>query len=188
MKQIAFFAAAVFGALIGSPQVAFANLIGTSVFGNLNFASGVTNFYDPTSGGVPASGYQNSPSNSNSPTVLIVGGNEFANGSPTSFDLDVTSFSDLGFIFQDTVTGAGTGINNSIKLTLVDNAFAGISEISNNFPGLTYGISGDVITVNIPSQTVSHGQVFTASFSVTSVPEPSYFFASGILILGLVGV
>jgi hypothetical protein len=148
-----------------------ANLIGTTVTGSLTFAANPANFYDPATGAVPATGYQNSPSNLNSPTVIIVGGNEF--GHRGSFDQDVTSFSDTGFIFTDTVLGSGTFINNSIGLTFTDTAFRGVSGISSNFSGLTFGIAGDVITVNIPSATVTAGQVFTASFAVTSTPEPS---------------
>jgi len=156
-----------------------ASMIGTTVTGDLNFGSGTTNFYDPANGYVPASGYQNSASSHNSPTVPIVGGNEF--GFNDSLNLDVTSFSATGFTFTDTVET--TGPNNSLTLTFTDTAFsgAGVIELSSTFSGLTYGIVGDVITVNIPGSSVTAGNVMSASFDV--IPEPSSFvlLASGLM-------
>jgi len=89
---------------------------------------------------------------------------------------DVTSFSSTGFTFADTSLSAGANLN--IILTLTDPAFTGVSLISSTFPGLTFAISGDQITVDIPGLNASAGEVFTASFNVTStssVPEPSTY-------------
>jgi hypothetical protein len=165
-----------------------AGLIGTTVTGDLNFAGLSTNSYDPASGAVPATGYQNSASNRDSFIITILGGgNDFGQQGPA--DNDVTSFSNTGFTFTDRVLSGTTGFNASIKLTFTDTSFQGVtpSLLSNDFPGLTYGIVGDVITVNIASNSaVTNGEVLTASFSTT--PEPSSFCLLAIGAAGLVAL
>ena len=124
-------------------------------------------------GFVPA-GFQNSAGAQDSNTVVIVGGNEF--GFSDGINGDVTSFSSTGFTFTQTSIIPGKNIN--IILTMTDPAFTGVSLISSTFPGLTFAISGDQITVDIPDITVSAGEVLTASFNATStpaVPEPSTY-------------
>jgi hypothetical protein len=158
-----------------------ADLIGTTVTGFLGFSGGPTNWYDPASGFVPATGYQNSASNKNSATVQIVGGNEF--GFNDGFNLDVTSFSGSGFTFTDTSVGAQG--NNPITLRFTDTAFSGISEISSTFTGLTYGIVGDVITINIPSFSTTDRSVHSASFSVTPEPDSLILLTTAVLAVGL---
>ena len=161
------------------PASVRADLVGTTVTGSLDFDSDNKNFYMPASGFVPA-GFQNSAGAQNSNTVVIVGGNEF--GFSDGLNTDVTSFSSTGFTFTDTAITAGPNLN--IILTFTDPAFTGVSLISSSFPGLTFAISGDQITVDIPALTVSAGEVFKASFNVAStspVPEPS---ASGLLLIG----
>jgi hypothetical protein len=161
------------------PAPARADLVGTTVTGSLDFDSDNKNFYNPAMGFVPA-GFQNSAGAQNSNTVVIVGGNEF--GFSDGLNTDVTSFTSTGFTFTDTAITAGPNLN--IILTLTDPAFAGVSLISSSFPGLTFAISGDQITVDIPGLDASAGEVFTASFNVTStspVPEPS---AYGLVLIG----
>jgi PEP-CTERM motif len=162
------------------PASARADLVGTTVTGSLDFDADGLNFYNPALGFVPA-GYQNSPGAQNSNTVVIVGGNEFGFTDPGN-NTDVTSFSSTGFTFTDTAITAGLNLN--IILTLTDPAFTGVSLISSTFPGLTFAISGDQITVDIPGLNVSAGEVLTASFNVTStssVPEPSTY---GLMLIG----
>ena len=162
------------------PASARADLVGTTVTGSLDFDADGLNFYNPALGFVPA-GYQNSPGAQNSNTVVIVGGNEFGFTDPGN-NTDVTSFSSTGFTFTDTAITAGLNLN--IILTLTDPAFTGVSLISSTFPGLTFAISGDQITVDIPGLNVSVGEVLTASFNVTStssVPEPSTY---GLMLIG----
>ena len=162
------------------PASARADLVGTTVTGSLDFDADGLNFYNPALGFVPA-GYQNSPGAQNSNTVVIVGGNEFGFTDPGN-NTDVTSFSSTGFTFTDTAITAGPNLN--IILTLTDPAFTGVSLISSTFPGLTFAISGDQITVDIPGLNASAGEVFTASFNVTStssVPEPS---THGLMLIG----
>jgi hypothetical protein len=162
------------------PASARADLVGTTVTGSLDFDADGLNFYNPALGFVPA-GYQNSPGAQNSNIVVIVGGNEFGFTDPGN-NTDVTSFSSTGFTFTDTAITAGLNLN--IILTLTDPAFTGVSLISTTFPGLTFAISGDQITVDIPGLNVSAGEVLTASFNVTStssVPEPSTY---GLMLIG----
>ena len=162
------------------PASARADLVGTTVTGSLDFDADGLNFYNPALGFVPA-GYQNSPGAQNSNTVVIMGGNEFGFTDPGN-NTDVTSFSSTGFTFTDTSLSAGANLN--IILTLTDPAFTGVSLISSTFPGLTFAILGDQITVDIPGLNASAGEVLTASFNVTStssVPEPS---TSGLMLIG----
>jgi hypothetical protein len=162
------------------PGSARADLVGTTVTGSLDFDADGLNFYNPAMGFVPA-GYQNSAGAQDSNTVVIVGGNEF--GFSDGLNRDVISFSSSGFTFTDTSITAGPNLN--IILTMTDPAFTGVSLISSTFPGLTFAISGDQITVDIPGLNASAGEVLTASFDVTSaasVPEPSTY---GLLLIGL---
>jgi hypothetical protein len=155
------------------PASAWADLVGTTVNGSLDFDADGLNFYNPAMGFVPA-GFQNSAGAQNSNTVVIVGGNEF--GFNDGLNTDVTSFSSTGFTFTDTAITAGPNLN--IILTFTDPAFTNVSLISSTFPGLTFAISGDQITIDIPGLDASAGEVFTASFDVTStspVPEPSVY-------------
>ena len=169
------------------PAAARADLVGTTVTGSLDFDADGLNFYNPAMGFVPA-GFQNSAGAQNSNTVVIVGGNEFGFTDPGN-NTDVTSFSSTGFTFTDTSITAGPNLN--IILTLTDPAFTGVSLISSTFPGLTFAISGDQITVDIPGLKASAGEVLTASFNVTStssVPESSThgFMLIGLGFLGLI--
>jgi hypothetical protein len=162
------------------PASARADLVGTTVTGSLDFDSDNKNFYNPALGFVPA-GFQNSAGAQNSNTVVIVGGNEF--GFSDDLNTDVTSFSSTGFTFTDTAITAGPNLKIILKLT--DPAFTGVSLISSTFPSLTFAISGDQITVDIPSLDASAGEVFTASFNVTStspVPEPPLY---GLTLIGV---
>ena len=133
------------------PSSARADLVGTTVTGSLDFDGDRLNFYNPALGFVPA-GFQNSAGAQNSNTVVIVGGNEFGFTDPGN-NTDVTSFTSTGFTFTDTSLSAGANLN--IILTLTDPAFTGVSLISSTFPGLTFAILGDQITVDIPGLNAS---------------------------------
>ena len=143
-----------------------ADLIGTAVTGVNSGVPFIDNFWDPANGLVPSTGFQNSPSNQDSATVVIVGGNEFGqiNGGP-----DV-SFSSTGFTLTENLSHQFVGFGQ-YGITLTDTAFQNVNLIGNTFPGLTYAISGDVISIFIPLTTVPPYD-YSASFSVNS-PEPS---------------
>lgn len=181
MRKLNFLAAAILTVLCMAPMCR-AGLIGTTVSGFITFDGETLNYYNPSNGLVPA-GYQNSAGAQDSPIVIIVGGDEF--GFQDAANVDVTSFSSTGFTFTDT---SESGFSFSINLALKDTAFTGVSLISSTFPGLTYSISGDVIKIHNPQFSVAAGQVYTASFSVSSasgVPEPSSF---ALLLIGTAGL
>lgn len=161
-------------ALCVAPAARGGAILGSTVTGDLNFNGFGTNYYDPANGFVPATGYLNSAANFDSPTVVISSGLPTFGFNDTG-NLDVADFSNgTQLIFTDTVEDSGG--NSSITLTFTDTAFSGITLASNNFSGLTYGIVGDVITINIPgNDSVTAGQVFTGTFNLASVPEPSTF-------------
>jgi hypothetical protein len=155
-----------------------ASLIGTSVTGVLSGVPFIENFWDPANGLVPSTGFQNSSSNQDSATVTIVGGNEFGltNGGP-----DI-SFSSTGFMFTKDLPVQFVAFGG-YQITLTDASFESVDLISNTFTGLTYGISGDVITINTPLINVPPYD-YSASFSVNA-PEPSSW---ALVALGAVGL
>jgi hypothetical protein len=75
------------------------------VTADLGSEGGTVNYYDPANGFVPTTGHQNSADNSDSPTVTIMGGNEF--GYNDSGAQIVTSFSDTGFTFTSSAAVSG---------------------------------------------------------------------------------
>jgi PEP-CTERM motif len=154
------------------PSAWGAAIIGSTVTGDLNFGN-PTNYYDPGNGFVPGSGYLNSSGNQNSPTVVINAGLPTFGFNDTA-NLDVADFSSgTQLVFTDFSFNGGP--NGSITLTFTDTAFTTITLSSNNFPGMTFGIVGDVITINIPGQTTTTGQTYTAAFDLVAAPEPATF-------------
>jgi len=143
-----------------------ADLIGTTVTGVNSGVPFSVNFWDPASGLVPSTGFQNSPSNQDSATVVIVGGNEFGeiDGGP---DL---SFSSTGFTLTENLPDQFVGFGQ-YGITLTDAAFQNVILAGNTFPGLTYAISDDVISIFIPL-TNAPPYDYSASFFVNT-PEPS---------------
>jgi hypothetical protein len=157
------------GSLVGLLFIAplcHADLIGTTVTGVISGVPFSANFWDPVSGDVPGTGFQNSPSNQDSPTVVIVGGNEFGElpGGP-----DV-SFSASGFTLTENLSDQFVAFGQ-FGITFTDAAFQNVNLVGNSFPGLTYAISGDVISISIPLTLVPPYD-YSASFSVNT-PEPS---------------
>ncbi len=119
------------------------------------------NYWDPATGFVPATGFQNSPSDQDSPTVTIVERNEFGEADD-EFDV---SFSPEGFILNADLTDIADQLVafGPYQITLTDTAFQSAMLVNDTFPGLTHGISGDVITINAPITYVSPYE-FSASF------------------------
>lgn len=152
-------------------QVCRADLIGTTVTGTFEAVGFPFNYWDPGIGFVPATGFQNSPSNQDSPTLTIVGGNEFGETEVVglSYGTDL-SFRSTGFTLTENVSPQFVAVG-PYQITLTDTAFQSVNLVSNNFPSLTYGISNEVITINLPLTNVPpYG--YSASFDVNT-PEPS---------------
>jgi hypothetical protein len=147
-------------------QICRADLIGTTVTGTLEAVSFPFNYWDPAIGDVPATGFQNSPSSQDSATVTIVGGNEFGE----IYDRTDLSFSSTGFTLTDDIPTQFVAYG-PYQITLTDTAFQSVSLVSNTLPGLTYSISNDVITINLPLANLPPYER-SATFDVNT-PEPS---------------
>ena len=165
-------------ALVG---LGFATAAGAeSVSGTLNFGGGTTNYFDPANGFVPT-GYGNSSSPNN---VAITSGVEF--GFNDGGNLDTADFSSSGLVLSDDAERAG--LNSAFKETFtLSPALSGtLTLVNSSFAGLTYSISGDTLTVNVPGGTVTANEVETATFrasAVSAAPEPGAWA----LMLGGVG-
>jgi len=99
-----------------------------------------------------------------------------------AYDSFSTYFTSTGFTFNE--NAQSIPFPSEIVLTLTDTAFTGasVTETPNPYPpsafaGLTYGIAGDVITVNIPGQPFWANPELVAYFNLspgTAVPEPGF--------------
>jgi hypothetical protein len=171
MKSMSLVLAAT-AALLTYVAPATADLIGTQVSGSAQdgFDVGI-NFFDPANGFVPA-GFGNSSPNGPNNVVISASQTEFSSspGFGAVFTADFTGNSlDLKYVFPaDVEAGAFT-------FTFTDTAFAGLSivPISDNFPGVTASLVGDVLTLNAPgTQFTSDTQTFDAVFSIAPTADP----------------
>lgn len=182
-KILSLIAIALTSVMVAAP--ASASLIGTTVKGSLQFGTNLTNYFDPANGGVPASGYTNSSSNSNSATVVIAGGSQIEFGYADAANTDSADFNGGSLKIVDVSTSGGS----TAKYIFTDAAFAGLTlvETSDTFlnGGATATLVGTTLTVITPDFT--RAGTYTASYSLTAaaaVPEPS---SIAILGLGLLG-
>lgn len=151
--------------VLGLGAAAHASLIGSSVTGVFNLPGyGTENFFDPANGYVPSSGYENSAG----PTVAI-------SSSATEFgykDGNSQIAADFG---TNTLFGLDIVNGNSLPLTFqfTDTAFTGltIAQSNNTFPGLTYSLTGDTITIQ--TATIPNPGFYNAQFVLSSTPEPA---------------
>ena len=167
-------------------STAWADLIGTTVTGSLQFGGGGLNYYDPANGFVPASGYLNS--SPGGPTVTIAElAIEF--GFSDSLNTDTANFTNTQLIFTDVSTG-GSG---PYTLTFTDSAFDGVSMATSTLPGMTYSFNDDshTITIDLPNY-VSAG-TWSGTFDVVTederspTPEPAtlWLFGAGLALMGV---
>jgi hypothetical protein len=169
-------------ALVAS-TAANAQLAGTQVDGTLSFNGNSSfNYFNPGLGLVPA-GFGNSTSANG---VTIGSGTEF--GFSQSGTLDITAdFTDDQLVFTEELFF--TAHYNPQELTftsLTPGAFAGLSLASSNFTGLTYGVSGDTITINWTGAEISRGTQLQAVFGLpAAVPEPATW---AMMLLGFAGI
>ncbi len=169
--------------LLMVPTLASADgLTGTTVSGQFNIGGAPTNYFDPSNGFVP-SGFQNDAG----PTVVI-------NGSPTfgfndSFNFDQANFTDTTLTISDLDQPSAGALNWEMVFT--DSALAGasVSNVSDTFDngGLTFNLVGDNLTVTWVGDTLRSDFDFSATYDITTAPEPSSLGLLEIGLLGLIG-
>jgi len=164
----------------------WADLVGTNVTGSLTFSGNLQNFYDPQNGSVPPTGYENSSSAYNSPTVPI-SNTAIEFGFSGGGNLDVTDFTATGFTFS--ITSSTAGGSPGLQLRLSDPVFADLTlkNVFDNYPneGFSFSLTGDTISVYSPG--FSGTGDYRAEFTLTSaIPEPASFgLCFGLIALGM---
>ncbi len=148
-----------------------AQLLGSSVFGNLMFNGiNTTNYFDPSNGFVPA-GYLNTAG----PTVTIANpAKEF--GFDDGINLDEADFTANTLTIHD-VSQGGSAVS---KYQFTSSAFIGLTctQISSSFPAISKTLVGNLLTIDIP--TFGAAGNYTAVFQFTAVPEPASIAAVGL--------
>ncbi len=156
-------------------STASASLIGESVTGEINFAGGSTNFFDPANGFVPASTLNSSG------TTVTIGDPDVEFGIQDPFNFDSADFSANGVVISDEVLL--DAINNNWTMTFTSSAFTGLTltEVSDDFlyGGVTGTLSGDTLTFSWAGGSVFAGEPMTAIYTLAAVPLP----AGGLLLL-----
>ncbi len=144
----------------------------TNITGSIYFDGGFSSDgYDPADGGVPP-GYGNESSN----TVTVGPGVEF--GFQDQYNRDTADFSSTGLVLEDKVLSVGASSWQQTFTADTSGYFNGLALVSSSFdPGITYGVSGDTLTVDWDGEYYSGSADFQADFSlpssVSGAPEPS---------------
>ncbi len=162
---------------------AHAGLIGQHVTGSLQFSGGGPNYFDPANPTVPA-GYLNT----SGPTVMIADPTlEF--GHASSGGVEFADFTDSQLLVSDSSTIITTHAPWMMTFTSsTSGLFQALSLVSDDFsPGLTYGLTGNTITINWAGGPVFKGTSFRAIFDVqtAAVPEPNSLALAGLGLLSL---
>lgn len=180
-------------------------LLGTSVNGSLQYSGSSINYFAPTNGEVPTSGYGNS-----SGTTVTIANPLIEFGAEGSMlgvneDLDTADFTDTSLTISDKCQFDGCTSNNTFTMTFVDAAFIGltVTKVSDTFvKGDTYSLVGDTLTVTVTGAPPSfpEGQTDSAVYDFTSssgssgsggstgTPEPSSLVMLAAGLAGLLGL
>ncbi len=154
-------------------------LIGSSVTGSLEFSGIPTNYFDPTFGYVPASGYENSAG-----TTVTIASPAVEFGFQDTGNTDFVNFSASQFTLEDTLSSTAGGTDNPFTMTFTDTAFTGLgfAKATDSFPngGLTYSLVGDVVTIYWPGGPIHANDDYTSTFTMLTVPEPSTWAAMAV--------
>jgi hypothetical protein len=171
--RFVFLSALVF---IGCVVPSSASLLGTSVTGSLDFLGHPLNYFNPSNGFVPATGYENS-----SGTTVTIAEPAIEFGAVFPANTDGANFTSTQLIVTDVVDSAG--INTPFTLTFSNTTFSGLvsSKVSDTFAngGTTASLTGDTLTVSWNGGSVGTGTLRTVYNLVSSIPEPG----SGALLL-----
>jgi hypothetical protein len=166
-------------ALLAYVAPATADLIGTQVSGSAETSinPGV-NFFDPATGFVPA-GFGNSSPNGPNNVVISASQTEFGLASPATSPASSVTADFTGNSLELKYVQPLAAFAVVFTFTFTDTAFAGLSivPISDNFPSLTAGLVGDVLTLS--AQPPGLG-TFDAVFSITPATVPGPIAGAGL--------
>jgi uncharacterized repeat protein (TIGR01451 family) len=150
------------------------------VTGSLKFNGGGTNFFDPNSGFVPATGYENSSTFSNSTTVPVTSGPvEF--GFNDGANLITADFDGATLVLQDVASNAAGGSAQTYVFT--DPAFSGlaVTKTGDTFPGggLSASLVGTMLTITDAG--FGGAGTFTGTFRLAAATfEPASDFGASV--------
>ena len=174
------FLCVAFGRLAGADST----LVGSQVTGLLNMPPLGGNLFDPNNGGFwgpPLPFYLNSAGTT---VTISESAPEFGFGSaPLVLAANFTSTTLTILNLQGIITGE----NNTFHLVFVDQAFLSFSVTldSVNYPGMTYSLVGNTLTIDQPPFTLA--SPLTANFTFHAVPEGNTVLLIAIGVAGLCG-
>jgi hypothetical protein len=164
MKISILAASVIFCMAVGS---ASATLIGTQVTGALYFLGYPANYFDPTTGRVPA-GYLNTAG-----TTVTIATNAVEFGYSDGAVTVTADFTATQLVVTDHVLLTGAHYN-PLQLVFSNTAFSSLATVSDSFPngGLTSSLSGNVITLNWSGGSLTNGQTLQAIYNVNAPAAP----------------
>ena len=155
-------------ALASLAAAAHAQLLGTSMTGSLKLNGGSTNYFDPGNGQVPA-GFLNTTQGM---TVTVAEPAIEFGYADSSGSKSVNAAASLITL---TSTESASNVAGPFVVDLTDAALLGatITQATNTFPGLTFSLVGNKLTINAPSATSKGTRTATFDVKAAPVPEPA---------------